>query len=160
MTNFSIQPATKEHQPAIKALIHEANINPMGLKWERFLVALDNDGVLIGCGQVKPHGDGSRELASIAVAREWRNQGIARAIIKELTEQHPLPLWLTCMSRLVPFYEQFGFVEMVDRKQMPPYFRRAVQFFPLYARLMSVQGYLAVMVKQGEATEALHPKFE
>ena len=44
----------------------------------------------------------------------------------------------------------FGFVEMADRKQMPPYFRRAVQFFPLYARLMSVQGYLAVMVKEAD----------
>lgn len=150
MINFSIHPATKVHHPAIKALINEAGINPMGLKWERFLVALDNDGALIGCGQVKPHGDGSRELASIAVAREWRNQGVARAIIKALTEQHPLPLWLTCMSRLVPFYEPLGFVEMADRKQMPPYFRRAVQFFPVYARLMSVQGYLAVMVQEAD----------
>ena len=149
-TRYYIQPATKEHQPAIKALINDAGINPMGLKWARFLVALDNDGALIGCGQVKPHRDGSRELASIAVVREWRNQGIARAIIQELSQQHPLPLWLTCMSRLVPFYKPFGFVEMTDRKQMPPYFRRAVQFFPIYARLMSVQGYLAVMVKEAD----------
>ena len=149
-TRYSIQPATKEHHPAIKALINEAGINPMGLNWGRFLVALENDGTLIGCGQVKPHGDGSRELASIAVAREWRNQRIARAIIQELSEQHPLPLWLTCMSQLVPFYEPFGFVEVTERDDMPTYFRRVTRIFPLYARLMSVQGYLAVMVKEAD----------
>ena len=146
MTHFSIQPATEEHQSAIKALIREADINPLGLKWPRFLVALDNTDIVIGCGQVKPHGDGSRELASIAVAREWRNKGVARAIIKELTEQHTLPLWLTCMSRLVPFYAQFGFVEETERKQMAPYFRRVMWIFPIFARLTSTKGSLAVMV--------------
>ncbi|MBE2224498.1 MAG: GNAT family N-acetyltransferase [Anaerolineae bacterium] len=146
MKNFSIQPATEAHQPAIKALIRTVGINPMGLKWQRFLVALDESGTVIGCGQVKPHGDGSRELASIAVVSEWRNQGIARAIIEALIAQHPLPLWLTCMSRLVVFYEQFGFVEVDNRHQMPPYFRRVTKLFPLYARLTSVNGYLAVMM--------------
>jgi N-acetylglutamate synthase-like GNAT family acetyltransferase len=154
MTHFSIQPATKEHQPVIKALIHEAGINPMGIKWTRFMVALDNGGDLIGCGQVKPHRDGSRELASIAVAREWRNRGVARAIIKELTKQYPLPLWLTCMSRLVPFYEQFGFVEVRERQEMTPYFRRIMWIFPVFARLTSTQGYLAVMVKQASDVSA------
>ena len=97
MKQYSIQTATKAHQSAIKALIRDAGINPMGLKWERFWVAVDAAGNLIGCGQVKPHRDGSRELASIAVAREWRRQGIARELIEMLVEQHPLPLWLTCM---------------------------------------------------------------
>lgn len=150
MTQFPIQPATKEHQPAIKALIREADINPMGLKWIRFLVALDEMDTVIGCGQVKPHGDGSRELASIAVARKWRNQGVARAIIKELADRHPLPLWLTCMSQLVPFYEQFGFVEERDPKQMTPYFRRIMWIFPVFARLTSTKGALAVMVLRDE----------
>ena len=117
----------------------------MGLKWQRFLVALDEAENVIGCGQVKPHRDGSQELASIAVVRKWRNQGIARAIIQELVYLHPLPLWLTCISRLVPFYEQFGFVEVAETQQMPSYFRWSVRLFAIYAKLTSVDGYLAVM---------------
>ena len=148
MKRFFIQPATKDHQLTIKALVREAGINPMGLKWQRFLVAVDEADNAIGCGQVKPHRDGSLELASIAVTRSWRRQGIANALIEELIKQHPYPLWLTCMSHLIPFYEPFGFVEMTERKQMPPYFRRVVRLFPIYARLASVTGYLAVMMMQ------------
>lgn len=150
MVNCSIQSATKAHQTAVKALIRTAGINPMGLKWQRFLVAVDEADNVIGCGQVKPHRDGSLELASIAVAREWRKQGIASALIEELITQHPHPLWLTCMSHLISFYAPFGFVEMTDRQQMPSYFRRAVRLFPIYARLASVNGYLAVMVNQAD----------
>lgn len=122
----------------------------MGLKWQRFLVALDENGQVIGCGQVKPHRDGSLELASIAVARSWRRQGIASALIKALIKQQAQPLWLTCMSHLVPFYEPFGFVETQDRKQMPAYFRRVLWIFPVFARFSSAKGYLAVMVKRAE----------
>jgi amino-acid N-acetyltransferase len=145
--NFSIQPATKEHQSAIKTLINDAGINPMGLKWQRFLVALDENEQVIGCGQVKPHRDGSHELASIAVIHGWRRQGIASAIINELVKQASQSLWLTCMSHLIPFYEPFGFIEMKDRKQMPAYFRRVLWIFPVFARFSSAKGYLAVMVK-------------
>ncbi len=145
MIYSSIQPASRKHQKAIKDLIREVGINPMGLKWQRFLVALDKAENVIGCGQVKPHRDGSRELASIAVVHQWRNQGVAKAIIQELVELQPLPLWLTCMSRLIPFYEQFGFVEVAETREMPPYFRWSVRLFPIYRRLASVDGYLAVM---------------
>jgi len=148
MKFYSIQAATEAHQPAIKALIHDTGINPMGVKWQRFLVALADDGALIGCGQVKPHRDGSRELASIAVSRAWRRQGIASALIEALIEQQPLPLWLMCMSHLIPFYEPFGFVTITDRQQMPPYFRRILWIFPVFARVSAGSGYLAVMVKQ------------
>lgn len=150
MKSFSIQPATKEHQSAIKTLIKDAGINPMGLKWQRFLVALDDTGTVIGCGQVKPHRDGSHELASIAVTHSWRGQGVASAVINEIVKQASQSLWLTCMSHLIPFYEPFGFVEMQDRKQMPAYFRRVLWIFPVFARFSSAKGYLAVMVKQAD----------
>jgi len=150
VTHYSIQTATENHQAAIKELIGDVGINPMGLKWQRFLVALDNTGHIIGCGQVKLHRDGSRELASIAVEKAWRNQGVARAIIKELVKQHQRPLWLTCMSRLMPFYAQFGFVDATGGADLPSYYRWSLRLFPIYARLRSVKGYLAVMVLSDE----------
>ena len=145
---FSLRPATETDQEAIKALIKEAGINPLSLKWSRFIIAMNKDGNFIGWGQVKPYRDGSMELASIAVKREFRRQGVARALITELQQIYGRPLWLTCISQLVPFYEPFGFVEITDLKAMPPFFKRAKRFFKLYIALTRKNLKLAVMVWQ------------
>ena len=144
------RPAQANDAVAIKALIRAVNINPMGLKWQRFLVAMDENGDLIGCGQIKPHRGGSRELASIAVQKQWRRQGIAGAIIQRLLADEPPPVWLTCMDKLVPFYEQFGFVEVKkgDGRSLPFYYRLATTFFKPIQKLSRIPGYLAVMVWQ------------
>src|ERR1700730_18130879 len=55
----------------------------MNLKWPNFVVAED-DGAIVGVGQIKSHGDGSRELASIAVVPARQGQGIARAGLEAL----------------------------------------------------------------------------
>ncbi len=138
-------------ETAIKALIRAVNINPIGLKWHRFLVAVDENGELIGCGQIKPHWDGSRELASIAVQKAWRRQGIAGAIIEQLFANEQPPIWLTCMDKLIPFYEQFGFVEVMsgDGRSIPLYYRFARTFFKPIQKLSRIPGYLAVMVWPG-----------
>ncbi|WP_420629894.1 GNAT family N-acetyltransferase [Candidatus Leptofilum sp.] len=151
MTNkpgITYRPAQASDEAAIKALIRAVNINPMGLKWHRFVVAVDGNGRLIGCGQIKPHWDGSRELASIAVQKEWRRQGVAGKIIRQLLANEPALVWLTCMDKLVPFYEQFGFIEVKkgDGRSLPFYFRLATTFFKPIQKLSRVPGYLAIMV--------------
>jgi N-acetylglutamate synthase-like GNAT family acetyltransferase len=143
---ITIRSATQSDQADIKALVKEVGINPLGLKWQRFLVAEDETGRFIGCGQVKPHRDGSLELASIAVKKEGRKQGVARQIIQSLQKEYGRPLWLTCVSNLVPFYEQFGFIEVDQLKEMPAYFRRAKRFFKLYRVITRGNFKLAVMV--------------
>jgi N-acetylglutamate synthase-like GNAT family acetyltransferase len=150
---FTLRPATPSDQAAIKALIREVGINPMGLDWQRFVVAVDEDGQFIGCGQVKPHRDGTRELASIAVRKGWRRQGVARAIIERLQGDYGRPLWLTCVNRLIPFYEPFGFVEVTDLSQMTAYYRRAKRFMKLVQLLSRHHYYLAVMVWTEENME-------
>ena len=144
--SFALRPATAVDQETIKQLIRDAGINPLSLSWERFLLAEDKQGKPIGCGQVKAHRDGSRELASIAVVPAWRGRAVARAIIEALQAQYGPPLWLTCMNRLAMFYAKFGFVEVKTAEQMPPYFRRAARFFNLYLQLTGATGRLAVMV--------------
>ncbi|KAA3665331.1 MAG: N-acetyltransferase [Chloroflexi bacterium] len=142
-----LRPAAKDDAAAIKALIRAVNINPMGIKWQRFVVAVDENGRLLGCGQIKPHRDGSWELASIAVQPKFQHQGIARAIITHLCNNHSGSLWLTCINRLAPFYEKYGFVEETAVAHMPPYFRNARRFFQLYQILTRTPDYLAVMKK-------------
>lgn len=142
------RPAQASDEAAIKALIRAVNINPMGLKWPRFLVAVADNGELIGCGQIKSHRDGSRELASIAVQKAYRRQGIAAEIIHRLLADEPPPVWLTCMDRLVPFYEQFGFVEVKesDGRSLPRTFRFIRTIFKPIQKLSRIPGYLAIMV--------------
>src|SRR5712692_9657787 len=63
---LTIRPATENDQPAIRRLIAEVRLPRMNLQWPNFVVA-EEDREMVGMGQVKSHGDGSRELASIAV---------------------------------------------------------------------------------------------
>ena len=149
MASYRLQAAKATQQRQIKALVRAARINPLGLDWRRFMVALDENGVIIGCGQIKPHRDGSWELSSIVVTSAWQGQGVARAIIEHLLAGSPRPLWLTCVSTLDPFYTRFGFREVTALADMPPYFRRVSRLFRLLAYL-SPSNSLSVMRCDGD----------
>jgi N-acetylglutamate synthase-like GNAT family acetyltransferase len=130
-----IRPAVAADQSAITMIVHAARISPTGLDWPRFLVAEESGG-LIGVGQVKPHRDGSREVASIAVVPEWQRQGVGTAIVRGLIARESGVLHLMCLSTNAPFYERFGFGR-IEREEMPPYFRRIARLagvFELLAR--------------------------
>jgi len=139
MTTFTIRPARETDLPAIKELIYSNEINPMGIAWQRFIVATGPDGKVIGCGQLKPHRKEILELASLAVISEYRNQGIARAIIEHLLADSPRPLYLMCRSRLEPLYEKFGF-RAIAYEEMPRYFQR----------ISKLAGWVETVAKFGE----------
>lgn len=124
MDEFIVRRALRRDNQAIKRLIHQVHINPFGLDWKRFHIAETPQGELIGCGQIKPHADGTRELASIAVEENCRGSGVARAIISRLLyEESRRPLYLMCRARLSIFYEKFGF-HPIQHVEMPKYFSR------------------------------------
>ena len=93
----SIRPAFESESTQIKDLINLVGINPTGLDWKRFVVAVNDSGQVIACGQIKPHGVDIRELASIAVQPEYRGQGLARAVIEVLLSETPRPVYF-CFS--------------------------------------------------------------
>ncbi len=65
----------------------------MGLDWKRFVVAVNDQDEMIGCGQLKPHGQDVLELASIAVYPEHQGKGVARAQSSSICLQDsPRPL--------------------------------------------------------------------
>ena len=84
-TEYSLRLAAQSDFPAIRRLIHEVGINLLALDWRHFILAVDANDHMIGCGQVKHHKDGSLELASIAVQPEWRRQ------LKTLTDGRGVP---------------------------------------------------------------------
>ncbi len=143
---FSLRQATQADAATIRGIIHETGINPMGLDWRRFTLAVEGGEKIIGCGQIKPHADGSFELASIAVLPEWRGRGVARAIIARLLEGYPGRLYLTCRSTLEPLYNKFGF-QTVSLAEMPPYFRRISRLVNFLNRLAHQTVTLLVMMR-------------
>ena len=130
MTNYVIRPALEAESTQIKDLINLVGINPTGLDWKRFIVAVNEGGHVIACGQIKPHGGDIRELASIAVHPDCRGQGLARAVIETLLRENPRPLYLMCISHNGPMYEKFGF-QVIEVEQMPRYFARIKKLFDI-----------------------------
>jgi N-acetylglutamate synthase-like GNAT family acetyltransferase len=141
---FSLRPAAEDDALTIRRIIYLARINPTDLNWMRFTLAVDEQGQIIGCGQVKPHADGSLELASIAVIPAWQKRGVARGIIEHLVAQHTGTLYLTCRSSLEPFYERFGF-HAIELGEMPPSFQRNARLYKRFQRLFKVKEGLSVM---------------
>ena len=132
-----LRPAIASDEITIHRLIREARINPMGVRWERFVVVEAPDGEIVACGQVKPHRDGSLELASIVTAPEYRGRGLARRIIKHLLAANPGALYLMCRADIGPMYEKFGFRD-VSEGDMPKYFRRVSKLAGFADRLVDV----------------------
>ncbi|HEX9615813.1 MAG TPA: GNAT family N-acetyltransferase [Anaerolineales bacterium] len=147
-TQFSIRPAVAGDMDAIRWLVKTGRINPTGLDWRRFVVAISHQGEVIGCGQIKPHRDGSQELASIVVHPDWRERGVARSLITHLCAAHPGDLYLMCRAELGPMYEKFGFRRLVP-EEMPRYFQRISRLAGLLEVLRSEGVRLLVMKRDG-----------
>lgn len=144
MPKFILRPAKSEDFNAIKKLIYKVQINPTGLAWHRFILAVDEYGNILGCGQLKPHGKEIIELASIAVEPSERNQGVARAVIEYLLKQVSRPIYLTCLSSMGPFYNKWGF-HAVKIEEMPAYYRRLVKLVNLIPTWGTREDELLVM---------------
>ena len=147
MTIFSLRPALETESAQIKALIYLVGINPMDLDWNRFVVAVDDQDQMIGCGQLKPHGTDILELASLAVYPEHQGQGVGRALIEHLLKNSPRPLYLMCESSIGPLYEKFGFQE-IQYEEMPRYFQRISKLAGLVTSLAHREERLMVMKLQ------------
>ena len=117
----------------------------MSLEWPNFVVAEDG-GAIVGIGQVKAHGDGSRELASLAVVSARQGEGIGGAIIKTLLAREHGIVHLTCRRQLQGYYERFGF-RRLEAAEFPPYFKRMIPIINVVARLVGTQ----ILVMQREA---------
>jgi N-acetylglutamate synthase-like GNAT family acetyltransferase len=143
----TIRSARETDATQIRDLIHLVGINPIGLDWKRFVVAVNDQDEMIGCGQLKPHGQEVLELASIAVYPEHRGKGVARAIIEHLLKDSPRPLYLMCESDNGPLYEKFGF-QAIPYEEMPRYFQRISRVAGLVTTLAQREERLLIMKLQ------------
>jgi N-acetylglutamate synthase-like GNAT family acetyltransferase len=142
----TIRAATAQDAQTIKDLIHRVRINPMNLDWERFIVA-EADGKFVGCVQIKPHNDGAKELASLAVVPEQQGTGIGSILVRALLERHPGELYLMCRGVLAPYYRRFGFEE-IGLEEMPRSFKTIYRAARLFNRLFTRE-HLSIMRRHG-----------
>jgi amino-acid N-acetyltransferase len=143
----NIRPALETEASQIRELIYQVGINPTGLDWKRFVVAVNDRDEMIGCGQLKPHRKEVLELASIAVYPDHQGKGVARDIIEYLLKDSPRPLYLMCQSSLEPLYEKFGF-RAISYDEMPRYFQRISKLAGLVTTLASREEHLLIMKLQ------------
>jgi N-acetylglutamate synthase-like GNAT family acetyltransferase len=152
---FELRWANEADLPAIRQLVRESGLNRLGIEWQRFLVAEDTTSAvsrIVGMGQIKIHGDGSRELASIATVRDRRGEGIASAIIDALLKAQTGDVYLTCRAHNEKFYERFGFRRLTQAAGAAPYFARLARLVNAPAALLRLFGRDIpgmVMVRKG-----------
>ncbi len=135
---ITLRPAIANDQPKITALINKVRINPRNLNWGRFIIAEDGD-QFIACGQIKPHSDGTKELASIAVEPDYQGKGVGSMVMKALLEREPGELYLTCLRHNVTYYQKFGFRELTF-DEFPPDMKRMFRFARILMKLFRVEG--------------------
>jgi len=141
---MTLRPAGRLDAPQIKRLVRRACLNPTGLKWKRFVVVIHLKGKVVGCAQIKPHRDGSQELASLVVHPDFRGQGIARFIIQYLTKHHFGDLYLICRAALGGFYNQLGF-SPIGESEMPVHFRRVSRAVSIFSFVRQNENMLLIM---------------
>lgn len=145
---FSIRSAKPEDEQVIKMLVRTEKLNPLGLNWERFVVAVDADGRILGCVQLKPHNDGSVELASLVTLPEMRGRGVASALIEYIIHTNKTDIYLMCRSGLGEFYNKFGF-RAIDLPDLPPYFHRILRLAKVMGVLLpDKEGLLVMFLKK------------
>jgi amino-acid N-acetyltransferase len=128
-----IRAATAEDEYAIKAIVRATQLFPIGLEWPHFIVAMWGPDI-VGIGQVKRHGDGTRELASIAVVPEWREQGIGGMVVRALLDREAGTVHLMCLPEMEGYYARFGFRRLLPA-ELPPYFRRLARVARVIERI-------------------------
>lgn len=122
---IQLRRAQSSDEKTIRNVIRQVRINPFGLKWQRFLIA-EIDGKFVGCVQIKPHRDGVRELASLAVVPERQGEGVGTQLVDALLAQERGELYLMCRDGMATYYQGFGFVQLEGAAipaSLQPYYR-------------------------------------
>jgi N-acetylglutamate synthase-like GNAT family acetyltransferase len=145
-SKITLRPARRVDKTKIRSLVLGARLNPTGLDWRRFVVGVDSFDEVVACAQIKPHRDGSQELATLVVSPDCRGQGIARLILQHLIQHNDGDLYLMCRASLGVFYRKFGF-NGISEPEMPLYFQRVSKLASL-AEILRKEGESLLILRR------------
>lgn len=108
---IEIKRARAEDQDAIVALVHGERLNPHGLHWPNFVVAVDG-GRIVGIGQVRPHGARAGEVGSLVVVPEYRGHGLCGRLVERLVAEERRDLFVVTRREAASHYSRWGFARI------------------------------------------------
>jgi amino-acid N-acetyltransferase len=129
---YTIRSARADEEAFIKALIRNARLDPLNVHWQNFLVATEGERI-IGIAQIKPYHSG-RELGSLVVVPDRRQNGVGGALIRALIARERGPLLLFCLAFREPYYARFGF-KRCGLRDLPGEFKLKYAVGTVFTRL-------------------------
>jgi N-acetylglutamate synthase-like GNAT family acetyltransferase len=124
---WEIEAAKAADMPEIEDLIAAVGGDRVDLATDQFVVAKSEDAWILGCGRLRPYPD-FYEIASMAVADEFRTTGIGRAIVERLLKMYEGAIYLICEDDVVEFFSRFGF-SLLPESDMPDDLRPKWDYF-------------------------------
>jgi N-acetylglutamate synthase-like GNAT family acetyltransferase len=137
---LNVRPAQVGDILAIEGLLVSVDGDQDKLAEDQFVVAEDEDGVVLGCGRLRPYPDFC-ELASLAVAQDARAGGVGRDIVSSLLKRYQGPVYLICEDNVVDFFRRFRF-ECISETDMP------AGLHPKWAYFAELTGHMNVMLRE------------
>jgi amino-acid N-acetyltransferase len=134
--DVAIRRACAADEDAIRAMVRSERLNPTKLYHENFHVA-EAHGRLVGAAQMRRHDDGGRELGSLIVIPEWRELGIAAALIDAVLAGFDGPAYMITDPKFARHYLRWGFV-VIAAGAAP----RSIRFSYAMARLSRIISWL------------------
>jgi N-acetylglutamate synthase-like GNAT family acetyltransferase len=133
----AIRRATAADQAPITALVRGARLNARGLDWPGFAVAVDDTGTLVGVAQVRPHPDGSRELASLVVAPGLRGHGVATRLVDRLLADEAGIVYAVVDRPYAAHFARWGF-RPAEARALPRDVRRTLRVGRVVTAVLSL----------------------
>lgn len=131
MSSFSVRPARTGDVHAIRDLVRPLAERRILLDKEavtyyesiqEFVVAVDDEGTVIGCGAVHVIWEDIAEVRTLASDPQWLGKGVGRALIADLLRRaRELGVQrVFCLTFEVEFFERNGFKVMEDQSAVDP----------------------------------------
>ena len=114
--------AAPADEPAIRQMARGERVNPNGLHWLNFIVAVDGFG-LAGAAQLRPHPGGLHELGSLLVRQDLRGRQIATRLIDALMQDRTGRVLMVTRATYAEHYARWGFLP-IRPWTAPPSIRR------------------------------------
>ncbi|WP_221583613.1 amino-acid N-acetyltransferase [Microbacterium sp. G2-8] len=138
MTDFTVRPARAADMEAVHGMLQPYVMRRILLgkdlvvlyeATQEFMVAVDDDDQVIGCGALHVMWEDLGEIRTLLVADDWLHRGVGRAIV-EVLEENARILGLTrlfCLTFETSFFERRGFAEIGEQVVSPDVYSQLVR---------------------------------
>lgn len=138
MTDFTVRPAHAADMAAVHAMLQPYVMKRILLgkdlvvlyeATQEFLVAVDADDRVIGCGALHVMWEDLGEVRTLLVADEWLHRGVGRALVDGLEDNARLLglKRLFCLTFETAFFERRGFTEIGEQVVSPDVYSQLVR---------------------------------